>query len=356
MSMNGLEKYFLKQFVRYFMVITTGLTMFFSAIHFLENVDSLLPHDPSLLKLVAYFLLILPKYFLYLLPMSTLICSILTFALASKRKEIIAYKASGGNIRKLLIPFAVTGVLISLVNFAFNEYITPLSTEKLKDLEYSVWKGNERLRLKQGNIWMRGERGLIIHADAYISSEKSLREVVIFILRESRPEYVISSNKAEWTGTGWSMKEARKYDFMNRKVTDVRDIQIGGLSDPEVISKEISTPEEMGMGELFEYRKKLRVAGYRSVRLDVDIFSRMTYPLACLFMMLIGFSVSLLGNVQSGILGVTLGVAISLVYGFFHSFMISLGYAGVMAPAVSVGVAPMIFTVLSGVLVQRIPR
>ncbi len=354
--MKGLERYFLGQFIRYFIVFTLGLTLFFSAIHFLDHVDGLLPHDPPLSMLAAYFLLVMPKFFLYLLPMSTLICSILTFALASKRKEVIAYKASGGDIRTLLIPFMITGVIISVIDLGFSEYITPLCSGKSNDIEYVIKEDRERVRLKQGNIWIRGKRGLIVHAKAYIPSERSLRKVVVFSLQGGRPGYIISAERAEWEGEKWSMERAKKYDFTNRRVIDLDTISVGGLSDPEVISKEISTPEEMGIVELLEYRRKLGVAGYRSVKLDVDIFSRMTYPLACLFMMFIGFSIALMSNLHSGVLGVAIGVAISLVYVFFHTFMISLGYAGVIIPAVSASVAPVVFTIVSVVLVKRIPR
>ncbi|MEE9524324.1 MAG: LptF/LptG family permease [Thermodesulfovibrionales bacterium] len=354
--MKRLERYFLGQFIRYFMVFTIGLTFFFSAIDYLDHVGGLLPYDPRFFDLVIYYLLILPKYFLYLIPMSTLICSLLTFALASKRKEAIAYKASGGDVRKLLIPFLITGVIISLIDFGFNEYITPISTQKLKDLEYSLQEDKERLRLKQGNIWIRVRNGLIVHAETYIPSEKSLRKVVIFSLKKNRPEYMISARKAEWDGKDWTMKEARKYDFSDRLVVDLSMARIGGLSDPEVISQEISAPEEMGIVELLEYRKKLEDAGYKSIKLDVDIFSRMTYPLACLFMMLIGFSIALMSNLRSGILGVVIGIGISLVYSFLHSFMVSLGYAGVVMPAVAAGMAPTVFSILSVALVKRIPR
>jgi lipopolysaccharide export system permease protein len=351
-----LDRYFLWQFIKYFTVFTIGLTFFFSAIDYLDQVGRILPYAPSIADLVIYFLLILPKYFLYLIPMSTLICVLLTFALASKRKETIAYKASGGDVRKLLVPFLIIGAIISLIDLGFNEYITPRSTQKIKDLEYSLREDRARPDLKQGNIWMRGKKGIVVHAETYIQSEKSLRNVVIFSLRKNRPQYMISAAKAQWDGKAWSVREARKYDFSKRKVVDLPRAMIEGLSDPEVISREITAPEEMGIRELLHYRKKLEEAGYRSIKLDVDIYSRMTYPLTCFFMMLIGCSLALMSNVRSGILGVVIGIGISLVYSFLHSLMVSFGYAGVVSPAVAAGVAPTVFSVLSGALVIRIPR
>lgn len=354
--MRRLERYFLGQFVIYFMLFTMGLTLFFSAIEYLDNVGRILPYDPSISDLVIYYLLIMPKYFLYLIPMSTLICVLLTFALASKRNETVAYKASGGDVRKLLIPFLIIGAIISLIDLGFNEYVTPGSTQKIKDLEYSLREDRERPALKQGNIWMRGKKGIIVHAETYIQSEKSLRSVVIFSLRKDRPQYMISAGQAQWDGTAWSAKKARKYDFSNRKVVDLPRAMIDGLSDPEVISREITAPEEMGIRELLQFREKLEEAGYKSIKLDVDIFSRMTYPLTCFFMMLIGCSLALMSNVRSGILGVVIGIGISLVYSFLHSLLVSFGYAGVVSPAVAAGVAPTVFSVLGVALIMRVPR
>ncbi len=350
------EKYFLVQFLKYFAVLTLGMSFFFASIDFIDHIHLLLPHDPGILTLVSYYFLIVPKYIVYLLPMSTLICAILTISLASKRKEIIAIKALGGDIRRTLYPFLVLALFISLVDFGFGEYVVPDSNARMKDIEYRLSEDRKRVRLEQGNIWLKGRGDVILHADMYIQSRKELRNVNAFEVKDSRPVSVVEADVAVWADSVWSLLNARRYDFGARKITDADRVEIGNVSGPEVLERGVAAPEDMGIARLLEYRRNLIDSGYRNNKLDIDVFSRVTYPLACVFMMLIGLSISLTGGIQSGILGVAAGVIISLIYWFLYTFMLSLGYAGVIFPAMAVSIAPVIFTALSIVMVVRIPR
>jgi len=354
--MNRFRRYFLKQFIAYFCVVTAGLSIFFAVIHLIDRLDELMPFGPGWRELVVFTFLAVPRYFLYLLPMSVLVCIILTFAIASKRGEVTAYKAVGGDIRGLLIYFAAVGLLVSVLHFVTGEYVVPETARRLNDLEYRIRQKRQRLRLKQGDIWIRGKGGRILHARTYIPAENVLSRVMLVIIMDGRPRAVISAKEAKWNGERWIFRSLRKYDFLNNRVTELDEMAVDGLSDPDVFSRGISTPDEMGILELVDYRNRLEESGFRNTKLDVDIFGRLTYPVTCFFMMLVGMSIALLGNLRSGVLGAGVGVLVSLFYWLLYTFMLSLGYAGVVPPAVSAGAVPLLFTAAGIALTYRVPR
>ena len=99
--MKIIHRLYLADFLKLLLLIACGLSLLASLIDLIGNIGEFLPSKPSLGSLVFYALLTFPKFFLYLLPMSVLICSLFTFSQAARRKEIIAIKAAGGRLRSL---------------------------------------------------------------------------------------------------------------------------------------------------------------------------------------------------------------------------------------------------------------
>jgi len=355
MIMQRLHSYFLKQFLVYFSIITIGLSLFFALLNLFEKLDSLMPYDPSLGTLALYSCLILPEYVLYILPMSVLLCIILTFTIATKRREITAYKASGGNIMKLTIPFLIAGVIISMVDMGLSEYIVPLSNRSANDLNYKIRVDRKRPTMKQGNIWVRGKHNSILHAKTYVPDENIIKDVVVFSMENGRATRMIMAGEAKWTGSAWSMIDATEIDLISGRTTLLGHTDATGFNDPEIFSRGVLKPEEMGLLEVLEFRNKLQESGYRNRKLDVEVASRIIYPLTCLFMMMLGMAITLRKDLGMGIVGVAVGIIISLVYWFIHTFMLSLGFAGVLPPMVAAGFTPLIFGVASAVLLRKIP-
>lgn len=355
MTMPVIHKYFLGQFIRLYGAMTVGIALFFSVLHLIDEIDSLSRYNPSLAQLCVYLLLILPKYLLYLLPMSTLICTILVFALAAKRREIIAYKASGGNIRTLLAPFIMMGVLISFADMALSEFAVPLCNRKSNDLVYRLKESKERPSHRQGDIWLRGPSGMILHAESYIEQLNTFRTVIVFTLSQGRTTSVVMAEDAVWQGGRWTLRHAKRYDIQNNTMETLDTLGLSGFESPDIFKGSMPTPEEMGIVELMDYNNRLEMAGYRNKKLSVDILSRMIYPFTCLFMLILGASVSLGRDVKSGVVGIAAGLIISLLYWFIYSFLLSLGYTGVLPPVLSACLAPVMFGVVGLLMLRRVP-
>lgn len=350
-----LHFYFLKQFLVYFLIVTAGLSVFFALINLIDKLDSLMPYGPSFGSLVLFLLLTLPEYILYLLPMSVLLCIILTFTIASKRREVIAFKASGGNIMKLVVPFLIAGIIISMIDLGLSEYVVPLTNKSSNDLKYKIKEAKKRPALRQGDIWVRGKQGSILHAKTYIPEENVIKDVILFSSDGSRPTQMITADEAVWTGNAWSMRRAKSYDLINGKISVINHLDATGFTDPDVFAEGVLQPEEMGLVDVLRYRQRLAEAGYRNRKLDIEIMSRIIYPLTCLFMLMLGMAISLRKDLGMGIIGVAVGIIISLVYWFIHTFMLSLGFAGVLPPLLAAGFAPFAFGIASTLLLRKIP-
>jgi lipopolysaccharide export system permease protein len=128
--------------------------------------------------------------------------------------------------------------------------------------------------------------------------------------------------------------------------------------------------EEMTLTGLIKYQRRLNEAGFKNIKLTVDISARLSYPLINLFMLLLGMSLSLggafhknflerimeEGRVGSGIITAGLGLVISLIYWIGYTFFLSLGYAGTIPPVSAPWIMPALFAAGSIYLYSQIPE
>jgi lipopolysaccharide export system permease protein len=128
------------------------------------------------------------------------------------------------------------------------------------------------------------------------------------------------------------------------------------LESPDLFTREIKGTDEMGIAELYMYMQRLKNAGFRNVKLAVDINSKISFPLINIFMMMLGLSLSSMGKIGGGLFSASLGLLISLFYWFSYTFSLSMGYSGVIPPFLSAWMIPLLFSALSVYLFVKIPE
>ncbi|MEW6110203.1 MAG: LptF/LptG family permease [Nitrospirota bacterium] len=354
--MKILQRLYLKEFLILLALIAIGLSTVFSLLDFMGNIDDFMRGNPSAGSLALYVLLNMPKFFLYILPMSALICSLFVFSQASRRKEIIAVKAAGGRLRNLLYPFLGVSILLSIFAFITGEIIIPDFSKKAFELKNAVGGKSRSFAFSDGSMWLKSKDGSPVKIDLYIIDRKLAKGVDIFFIGEDFLKERLAAEKAFWDGETWILENVTKYDIGSGKIEKIQKMNYPGLDSPEIFSEEIKPPDEMGISELYRYIKRLKIAGYRNLKLTVDFNSKISFPLINIFMMLLGISLSTRGKTGGGLFSAGLGLLISLSYWFGYTFMLSFGYAGIIPPLIAAWTVPFIFGLFSVYLFLKIPE
>jgi lipopolysaccharide export system permease protein len=79
----------------------------------------------DLLSVGKLFFYMLPWLFTFTVPISVLTATLLTFGRLSSDNEIIAMRASGISLYKLVFPLIMLGLVISLISYELNDWILP---------------------------------------------------------------------------------------------------------------------------------------------------------------------------------------------------------------------------------------
>jgi len=343
--MRIVQRLYLSDFIRLLLLISFGLSLVFSLIDLIGKIDDFLPNKPSVGSLILYAIYTLPKFFLYLLPMSVLICSLFTFSQAARRKEITAIRAAGGKMRDLFYPFVITGAVLSLVAFSISEFVVPDFSQRSASLRMKLEGKDKKSAVSDGATWTKDIRGNPVKIELYIPEKKTAQNVSIFIHGTDFLKSVISAKRATWQADQkqWLFEDASLYDSETGKTRHVVRMNYPDLDSPDVFSKEMRSSDEMGIAELYHYIQKLKNAGFSNMKLFVDLNSKVSFPLINAFMMLLGMSLSGRAQMGGGLVTAGLGLGVSLLYWFGYTFTLSIGYAGMLPPFIASWLVPVLF-------------
>ncbi len=355
------QRYYLREFLKLFSLLSIGLALIFSILELVEKMDEFLPHKPSLENLLLYAFLNFPKYLLYLLPAALLICTLFIFSQASRNRELTAIKATGGRLKTILYPFITSGILISIFAFIIGEVVVPEFSKKSNKLRYTLKKEQQKIAFQEGTLWLRGEDGSLVRIELYIPEKNFAQGVSIFILEEDNLIKRIEAQEARWRAVqgseqSWLLRNVTIYDIASGDVHKVAEMEYPHIESPDLFAEGIKKPEEMGIIELYRYNERLERLGFRNTKLAVDFNSKISYPFINLFMVLLGISLSMRGRFGGGLFAAGLGLLISTIYWFTYTMTLSIGYAGIVPPIIAAWFMPIVFGVVSVFLFKKIPE
>lgn len=359
--MKTIHGYYIKEFFKVWLIISLGLAFIFCLFEIIDKIDDFLPEKISVFNIFQYTILLLPKILYYLLPMSLLICSLFIFSQASRNKEIIALKAAGGKIKKLFYPFIAGGILFSIAGFIIGELIVPEFSDYLINFKQKYMKKSGKVSMKKDAIWLKSSDGSLSRIEIYLPDKMLVKGLSIFILEGANLKKRIEVDEAFWEKKNekngiWKFYNAFEYDIQNNSVKKYNEMYYPYLESPDIFTTSIKNPEDMGISDLNIYIKKIKAAGFRDPKLNVDLYRKISYPMTNLFMIILGISLSVIGKTGGGLFTTGVGIFISFIYWLSHTFMLSMGYAQVLNPILSTCIIPSIFGIISLYLFLKVPE
>ena len=113
------------------------------------------------------------------LPLAILLSSIMTFGNLGEHYEIVAMKAAGISLRKIMKPLVVLSFIISCIAFFFSNNVLPVANLKFKSLLYDVRKQKLAFDIKEG-IFYNGMEGFVMRVGSKDNDDKTIHNVMIY--------------------------------------------------------------------------------------------------------------------------------------------------------------------------------
>ena len=317
-------------------------------------------YNLPLIIAVEIFLLKIPEYTTYALPIALLLTSILLYGRLNNNSELIAFFSFGINIYSLVIPVILFSIVVTGATFLLNEFIVPTANYKVAELE-KVFITQTKTYLYKKDIFYPeyksgGEEKAKLRRLYYAKhfDGAKFQEITIIDWEESDIKKIIFARQATWN------QQKGSWDLLNGRIEDFSYIKKNNLIMPPIIDSKIANvdffqqktlllpstffeianhgndPQKMSLTEARKYLELIiESKNQPQIRLfQVRIQQKLAFPFICMVFAIIGSSIGINYPINRG-KGFTICVAIVFSYYLLGFIIGSCGIVGLISPFVA---------------------
>ncbi|MGZ8844811.1 MAG: LptF/LptG family permease, partial [Pyrinomonadaceae bacterium] len=228
-------------------------------------------------KLVAQYLFyLLPLVSVELLPGSVLVAVLVTYALIARRREAVAWWASGQSVYRLMLPGLGFALLISAGSWFIQERVMPQANVMQDSLRARIRGNINQLAAGSERRWLVSTDGARIYSYEFDERRQVLLKPAIYEFDEPRIELtrVTMGEEGRWLDTGeFEITRAQWVDLNEKRVSTQSAAQrkISGVDPPAVFRPTVDRPSQLSADRLQGYIKSLKARGSDTAALAVAL-------------------------------------------------------------------------------------
>lgn len=347
--MKIIDRYFIKQFLQTLVFALVAFTLIFVVIDMMENLDDFLDKNVSYPIIFEYYIYFAPEIIRLMIPVAALLACLFTVGKMANQNELTAVKSSGVSLYRIMAPFIVTSLLISLFSIYFGGYVVPLANKGKVSIEQTYMKKD--VVTAGTNIFFQDTRNRIVNI-YYFDTQHSLAHQVS--IQEFKPDslthmtFRLDAARIQYDSTKkvWNAFNGIKRTFLNggESVEKFSQMTLGNLhfQPKDVVTKQ-QKPEEMTLSELKEFYQYQARTGNDPTRALIEYHSRFSFAFASLIVIFLGLPLS--SNKKRGGLALQFGLSLlfTFIYLGFMKISEAFGKNGVLDPLITAWLANIIF-------------
>jgi LPS export ABC transporter permease LptF/LPS export ABC transporter permease LptG len=357
-----LDIYILRRFTLYFALIMAVFIFLFETFTFFELLDDIARHRVAFITVINYFRYLTPYLVYNLAPLGALVAVLVTLGVMSKNNEIVAIKASGISLHRLIVPLLVAGAILAGAMLLVDETYLPYANQRQDALRNQI-KGRPPQTYTHPQRWIFGENSKIYNYDLFSPLQNlfgglSVVEIdpATFNVRRR-----IFATRAHWSASQkiWLLESGWVRDFSGGSITRFDQFNVQAFPEltepPEYFNREVRQAFQMDWSELNRYIEGLRRAGFDVAGLTVQWHVKIAYPLIAPISMLLAIPFAFLVGARGAVGGIAIGVAIGIGYWSIARLMEAMGGVGQLPPFLAAWSPDFIFFFLGLYFFFKIP-
>jgi LPS export ABC transporter permease LptF/LPS export ABC transporter permease LptG len=358
-----LDDYVLRDFaVNLAMVLATFL-MLLLVFTLFELLGDILRNQVSPWVVGDYLLSVSP-YFLYnITPLSTLLAVLITLGLMQRTNEVTAIKATGISIYRIVTPLLVACAMLAGALFFFDQFYLPHANKRQDALRNQIKGKPTQTYLNPDRKWIFGEHSNIYYYQLFDSERDQFGRLTVFQFdpKTFRLTQRIYAERAHWEETlqRWVCTQGWERDLRGAAIENFRSFDVAtfaGVSEPPTyFKKEVKQSSEMNYKELQRYIHDLQQSGFEVVRLRVQLEKKFAFPMIALVMAVLAIPFSLSAGRRGTITGVAVAVGIAVVYWTVSGLFEAMGNISQLPPFLAAWSPDLIFALLGGYMILKVP-
>ena len=321
-------------------------------------------HNQIPALVVAEYLLNVAPYLLYTVaPLIMLLAVLVTFGIMQRSNEITAVKATGISVYRLVAPVLVMAALVSVGLFFADQFYLPHTNKRQEALHNQIKGKPPQTYLRPDRKWIFGQNNDIYYYQFFDADRNQFGNITIFQLDPVSFTITrrIHAERAHWADS------MNRWVYENGWERSLRVSAMGGYrlfdvstfpelaETPAYFKKEVKQYTEMNYEELHRYIRDMQQSGFDVVRLRVQLHKKLSYPVITLVMAVLAIPFSLSSGKKGAITGVAIAVGIAVFYTVVSRLFEAMGDLSQLPPALAAWFPDLIFSLVGGYLILKVP-
>lgn len=361
--MSILDRYIVREMVVPFLLGLGIFTTILLIVRILKLVELVVNRGVPLGQMVRIFSYILPAFLEVTVPMALLLAILVAFGRLSSDSEIIAMRAAGISLYRLLIPVAVFAGVVALLTAWLSITARPWGNSHLRTGLYEIVKTRASAGIKP-KVFNDEFRNLVIYVDRIQPGSDVLGGILVADTRDASLHNTIYAESGRIitnerrhtltlrlenggiysTGSDDGYQDTR---FTTYDITLDLNAALAQLRDRE---KDVS---ELTLPELREGIVVKAAAGDPAYAERVELHRKLAIPFACLVFAALGVPLGIQPTRAVHSRGFSLSLGLIFLYYLLLTFGQNLGERGTLPPAVAVWLPNAVLTMVAVVMLLR---
>lgn len=286
--MKILNRYLAHEIIGSTLFVLLALLMLFAFFDLIGELGQLGKGGYHLPKVMLFVLLTLPGHVYELLPIAALIGTLFALSRLVQNSEFTVMRVSGLSIQRIAMSLMQVGMLFVLLTFVFGEFIAPLSERTAQQMRLKSMNTMVAQEFRSG-LWVKDESSFVNVKE--ILPDSTLIGVKIYEFdAANRLRNISFAREGEYIeGSKWRLKDVVQTHFEGglTSVSNIPQADWGSVLTPDILNVLLVVPEQMSAWNLYSYVEHLRENQQKTTRYEIALWSKLTYPLAVMVMMLL---------------------------------------------------------------------
>jgi LPS export ABC transporter permease LptF/LPS export ABC transporter permease LptG len=358
-----LDDYILRDFFVYLgMILSTFLVLVIIFTLFELLGDILRNQVPAIV--VAEYVINVAPYLLYnVAPLVMLLAVLVTFGLMERSNEITAIKATGTSIYRVVTPVIVAAAVMSAALFFADQFYLPRTNRRQEALHNQIKGKPAQTYLRPDRKWIFGQNNDIYYYQFFDTDRDQFANITVFQLDRAKFSITrrIHAERAHWADNlnRWVYEQGWDRSLNVFAIANYHPFEVATFPElpetPAYFKKEVKQYSEMNYEELRRYIRDLQQSGFDVVRLRVQLNKKLSYPLITLIMAILAIPFSLSTGKKGAVTGVAVAVGIAVFYTVVSRLFEAMGDLSQLPPALAAWSPDLIFMLVGGYLILKVP-
>ena len=357
-----LDRYIIRKFLGTYIFAIAMIIIVVVIFDYVEKIDGFTQtHAPFKSIMLDYYLNFVPFFINQFSALFTFIACIFFTSKLAYQTEIVAMLSGGMSFRRLMWPYFISALVITIVSLGLSLWLIPISQRTCVAFEQQYNPRQHRFKYDR-HIYRQIEPGTFLYIRGFSKNSSQASFIALEKYEGNFMRSTLEASDAKFDGETkrWTAQRyiTRHFDDDGHELFEQhRNLDTLLNLDVEELGNLQELVKTMNIVELNDFIDQQRAKGSDSIRLiEVEHHTRYAYPLGTFILTLIGVSLS--SRKVRGGTGLHIGIGIALCFSYIMLNRVFEEFAkgGSLPPMLAVWLPNIIYAIIAVYLYRKAPK